>query len=183
LDRKHKSKKDLLFDVNFFYLKKFKEEVFKFSYINEPFLKGTVLFGLDFKNRIRPLIFNKIEKDGKIAPINPHLFKKFLISDKNRFVAFSSQTSLENLTPINEMLKNFQIDKSKIKNLTFCKSCLDSQKFTILNEGSQILSFKNQIICSECAYDIIFREIKFRGLVNQDRINPKLKNFFILAIG
>ena len=178
LDCKEKSKKDLILNVNFFYIKKFKEKDFKFSYINEPFFRGTVLFGLDFKNRIRPLSFNKIEKDGNIAPINPHLFKKFLLSDKNRFIAFSSQSSLENLTIINEMLKNFQFDENKIKNLTFCKSCLDTQKFTILNEGSQILSFKNQILCSECAYNIIDREVRHRGLVNQDRINPKLKSFF-----
>jgi len=178
LDRKEQTKKDLIFDVNFFYLKKYKEEDFKFSYINEPFFRGTILLGLDFKNSFRPLTFNKIEKDGNIAPVNPHLFKKFLISDKNRFIAFSSQSSLENLTPINEMLKNFQFDKNKIKNLTFCKSCLNTQKFTILNERSQILSFKNQILCSECAYNIIFREVKSRGLVKQDRINLKLKNFF-----
>ncbi|MFW9942290.1 MAG: DEAD/DEAH box helicase [Candidatus Thorarchaeota archaeon] len=178
LDRQVLKKKELIFDVNFFYLKKYKEEDFKFSYINEPFFRGTILLGPDFKNSYRPLTFNKIEKDGTIAPINPRLFKKFLISDKNRFIAFSSQSSLESLSPINEMLKNFQFAEKKIKNLTFCKSCLSTQKFTILNEKSQIKSFKNQILCSECAYDIIFRQAKLRGLINQDRINPKLKGFF-----
>ncbi|MFX0165070.1 MAG: DEAD/DEAH box helicase [Candidatus Hodarchaeota archaeon] len=178
LDRKDKSKKDLIFDVNFFYLKKYKEKDFKFSYINEPFFKGTVLFGLDFKNRIRPLSLNKIEKDGNVNPINPQLFKKFLVSNNNRFIAFPSQSSLERFASIDEMLKNFQINKTKIKRLTFCKSCLNTQKFTILNEKSQIKTFNNQIICSECAYEIIFREAKLRGLINQDRINTKLKNFF-----
>ncbi|MFX1290544.1 MAG: DEAD/DEAH box helicase [Promethearchaeota archaeon] len=178
LDRKDKSKKDLIFDVNFFYLKKYKEKDFKFSYINEPFFKGTVLFGLDFKNRIRPLSLNKIEKDGNVTPINPQLFKKFLVSNNNRFIAFPSQSSLERFASIDEMLKNFQINKTKIKRLTFCKSCLNTQKFTILNEKSQIKTFNNQIICSECAYEIIFREAKLRGLINQDRINTKLKNFF-----
>ena len=115
LDRKEPTKKDLVFDVNFFYLKKYKEEDFKFSYINEPFFKGTILLGLDFKNSFRPLSFNKIEKDGTIAPVNPRLFKKFLVSDKNRFIAFSSQSSLESLSPTNEMLKNFQFAKNKIK--------------------------------------------------------------------
>jgi len=78
LDRRIESKKELVFNVNFFYLKKYKGKEFNFSYVNEPFFRGTVLFGLDFKNRIRPLNFNKIEKDGKITPINPHLFKSFL---------------------------------------------------------------------------------------------------------
>ncbi|MFX1375942.1 MAG: DEAD/DEAH box helicase [Promethearchaeota archaeon] len=178
LERSQKSKKDLIFDINFFYLKKFKEKIFKFSYVNEPFFRGTILIGLDFKNRIRPLSFNKIEKDGKTNPINPHLFKKFLLSPNNRFIAFSSQSFPEDLTSINEMLNNFQFKRTKIKNLTFCKSCLSTQKFTILNEKSQILSFKNQILCSDCAYDIIFRQAKLRGLINQERINPKLKGFF-----
>ena len=64
LDRNHKDKKNLLFNVNFFYLKSFKKKVFTFSYISDPFFRGTVIFGLDFKNKIRPLLFNKIEKDG-----------------------------------------------------------------------------------------------------------------------
>ena len=178
LDRAQKSKKDLIFNVNFFYLKNYKEKTFRFSYVNEPFFKGFVLFGLDFKNRIRPLSFNKIEKDGKSSPINPHLFERFLLSSNNRFIAFSSQSSPEDLTSINEMLQNFQLNKTKIKNLTFCKSCLSTQKFTILNENFQIKSFKDQILCAECAFDIIFRQAKLRGLINQDRINPKLKGFF-----
>jgi len=178
LDRRIESKKDLVFNVNFFYLKKYKSKTFNFSYVNEPFFRGTVLFGLDFKNRIRPLNFNKIEKDGKITQINPHIFKTFLLSEKNKFIAFSSQSPFENFTPINEMLKNFNFDKSRIINLTFCKTCLDNNKFTILNENFQIKSIRNQILCSECAYNIIFKEAKHRGLITHDKINTKLKNFF-----
>ena len=178
LDKAQKSKKDLIFNVNFFYLKNYKEKTFRFSYVNEPFFRGTLLFGLDFKNRIRPLSFSKIEKDGKSNPIDPHLFDRFLLSNNNRFIAFSSQSSPEDLTSINGILKSFQVKKTKIKNLTFCKSCLDTQKFTILNEKFQIKSIKNQILCSECAYDIILRQAKLRGLINQERINPKLKAFF-----
>lgn len=178
LDRAQKSKKDLIFNVNFFYLKNYKEKTFRFSYVNEPFFRGIVLFGLDFKNRIRPLSFSKIEKDGKSNPVDPHLFERFLFSSNNRFIAFSSQSSPEDLISINEMLQNFQVKKNKIKNLTFCKSCLSTQKFTILNENLQIKSVKDQIICADCAFDIIFRQAKLRGLINQDRINLKLKGFF-----
>ncbi|MBY8990565.1 MAG: DEAD/DEAH box helicase [Candidatus Lokiarchaeota archaeon] len=178
LDRAQKSKKDLIFNVNFFYLKNYKEKTFRFSYVNEPFFRGIVLFGLDFKNRIRPLSFSKIEKDGKYNPVDPHLFERFLFSSNNRFIAFSSQSSPEDLIAINEMLQNFQVKKNKIKNLTFCKSCLSTQKFTILNENLQIKSVKDQIICADCAFDIIFRQAKLRGLINQDRINLKLKGFF-----
>ncbi|MHA2256486.1 MAG: DEAD/DEAH box helicase [Promethearchaeota archaeon] len=178
----HKSKnkdlkKETQFNVNFFYLKKFRERDFSFSYVNEPFFKGIVLFGLDFKNKMRPLSFDKIERDGKSSPINPHLFKKFLLSENNKFVALPSQTSTRDLTSIYEILNNFQFDKNKIINLPFCTSCLDSQKITILNEKSRIKSFKAQSLCSNCAYEIIFRDAQFRGLISQDRINPKFKNF------
>jgi helicase len=178
LDRAPKSKKDLIFNVNFFYLKNYKEKTFRFSYIHEPFFRGTVFLGLDFKNRVRPLSFSKLEKDGKSSPIDPRLFERFLLSSNNRFIAFSSQSSPEDLTSINEMLQNFQVKQTKIKNLTFCKSCLATQKFTILNKNFQIKSFNDQILCSECAFDIIFRQAKLRGLINQDRINSKLKGFF-----
>ena len=171
------SKKD--YSVNFFYLKKFREETLKFTYISEPFFRGTVLFGLDFKNKMRPLSFNKIEKDGVISPVNPRLFKQFLISKRNKFIAFSNQSSPEDFTLINDILTSFHFDKNKIISLVFCKSCLDSQKFTILNQNNQIKSFKNQILCSECAYDIVLREAKMRGLITQERIKPKLKNFFV----
>jgi helicase len=178
LDKAPKSKKDLIYNVNFFYLKNYKEKTFRFSYINEPFFKGIVLFGLDFKNRIRPLSFSKIEKDGKVNPIDPHLFERFLLSPKNRFIAFSSQSISEDLTYVNEMLEKLQFKKTKIKNLTFCNSCLENQKFTILNEKYQIKSIKDQIVCSDCAFEIVLRQAKLRGLINQDRINPKLKGFF-----
>jgi helicase len=167
------------FNVNFFYLKKFKEGTMSFTYISEPFFRGTVTFGLDFKNKIRPLSFKKIEKDKAISPVNPRLFKQFLISEFNKFIAFSNQSSPEDLTIINEMLTRFHFNKNKIISLAFCKSCLDSQKFTILNQNNQIKSFKKQILCSECAYEIVLREAKMRGLITQGRINPKLKNFFM----
>ena len=176
-NRPRVSKKD--YSVNFFYLKKFREETLKFTYISEPFFRGTVLFGLDFKDKMRPLSFNKIEKDGVISPVNPRLFKQFLISKRNKFIAFSNQSSPEDFTLIDAILTSFHFDKNKIISLAFCKSCLDSQKFTILNQNNQIKSFKNQILCSECAYDIVLREAKMRGLVTQERINPKLKNFFV----
>ncbi len=176
-NRTHGLKND--FNINLFYLKKFKEDTVKFTYISDPFLRGTVVFGLDFKNKIRPLSFNKIEKDGVISPVNPRLFKQFLVSKCNKFVAFSNQSSPEDFTIINEMLARFQFDKNKIITLVFCKSCLDSQKFTILNQNNQIKSFKNQILCSECAYEIVLREAKMRGIITQERISPKLKNFFM----
>ncbi|MFX1279448.1 MAG: DEAD/DEAH box helicase [Promethearchaeota archaeon] len=178
IDREHKSKKDLNFNINFFYLKRYKEKDFKFSYINEPFFKGSLLLGLDFKNRIRPLQFNKIEKNSSITPVDPRLFKKFLQSVNNKFIAFSNQSSNEDFTSMIDMLKNFQISEYKIKNLTFCYSCLKTQKFTILDDKIQIKSLKGQMICSDCAYDIIIKEAKLRGFINQSRINPKLKNFF-----
>jgi helicase len=182
VDREQKAKTNLQFNINFFYLKKFKEISFPFSYISEPFFRGTVILGLDFKNKIRPLSFNKIEKDGILSPVNPRLFKQFLISKYNKFIAFSSQTSLSDFTTVKEMLTSFQFDKNKIIKLNFCQSCLDSQKFTILNDKLQINSFKNQILCSECAYDIILREAKMRGMITPERINPKLKNFFMHMI-
>ncbi|MFX1322323.1 MAG: DEAD/DEAH box helicase [Promethearchaeota archaeon] len=178
LDKNRESKKELVFNVNFFYLKSFKQRNFNFSYVNEPFFRGSVIFGLDFKNKMRPLSFNKIDKDGAIIPVNPRIFKKFLLSDENKFIAFSSQTPSEDILPVKEMLNNFQFDKNKIVNLTFCNSCLDEQKFTILNEGFQIKSLKNQIICSDCAYNIILSQAKLSGLFSEGQVSPKLKNFF-----
>jgi helicase len=124
------------------------------------------------------LSFSKIEKDGVVSPINPHLFKQFLLSENNKFIAFSSHSSNQDMPAINEMLSSFQFDSNKILDLTFCESCLDSQKFNILDGSFQIKSIKNKIICTDCAYDIIFSGLKSRGLVTQERINPKLKNFF-----
>lgn len=178
LDKNRESKKDLVFNVNFFYLKSFKQKSFTFSYVNEPFFRGIVTFGPDFKNKMRPLSFNKIDKDSAIIPVNPRTFKKFLLSNENKFIAFSNQTSSEDFLPVKEMLNNFQFDNNKIINLTFCNSCLDEQKFTILSEGVQIKSFKNQIICSNCAYDLILSQAKISGLFPEGQISPKLKNFF-----
>ncbi|MFX1477829.1 MAG: DEAD/DEAH box helicase [Promethearchaeota archaeon] len=133
---------------------------------------------MDFKNKMRPLSFSKTEKEGFVSPLNPRLFKQFLLSENNKFIAFSSQSSIEDFKPIKDMLASFQFDQKKIINLTFCELCLESGKFTILNERQQIKSFKNQILCSECAYDIIFREAQLRGLITQKRVDSKLKNFF-----
>jgi helicase len=181
-DRKHTTKTDLLFNINFFYLKKFKEINSTFSYISEPFFRGTILLGLDFKNKVRPLSFNKIEQDGILSPVNPRLFKQFLVSKYNKFIAFSNQTSLNDFTTVKEMLTSFQFDKNKIIRLNFCQSCLDSSKFTILNENLQIKSFKNQNLCSECAYDIVLNRVKLSGLISQEKTNTKLKNFFMHLI-
>jgi len=179
LDRNRDYKKEMLFNVNFFYLKSFKKKRFTFTYVNEPFFKGTVLFGLDFKNKMRPLNFNKIEIDGSTKPIDPHLLRKFIISEKNKFIAFSSQTMPQDILPVKEMLNSFQYDKDKIINLTICDSCLDKKKFTLLNENLQIRALKNQIICSKCAYDIVVNRIKLTGMISQEKISPKLKNFLM----
>jgi len=178
IERDQESKNNLVFRVNFFYLKKYKKRVSSFSYINDPFFRGIVIFGQDFKNKMRPLTFRKIEKDGSITPVNPRLFKKFLLSESNKFIAFSNQSSLENLSPIFEMLTNLQFETDRIKNLTFCHSCFTNQKFTILNYNSQIQSLNNSIICTDCAYNIIIKEAKLRGIIPKDKISPKLKNFF-----
>ncbi len=177
LDKNREHKKDLLFNVNFFYLKSLKKKGIV-SYVNKPFFRGMVEFGLDIKNKMRPLKFNKIMEDGGYTPVNPRLFKKFLLAEENKFIAFSSQTNSEELEPVMEMLGNFQYDKNKIIKLILCELCLKDNKFTILNEGIQIKSFKNQIICSECALDIVLREARVRGLITRERISPKLKNFF-----
>ncbi|MFX1385934.1 MAG: DEAD/DEAH box helicase [Promethearchaeota archaeon] len=181
-DRNREYKKEVIFNVNFFYLKSFKKKRFTFTYVNEPFFKGTAIFGLDFKNKIRTLNFNKIEKDGSTQPISPRLLEKFILSDKNKFVAFSSQTSSNDFISIKKMLKSFQYDEDKIIILTLCNSCLDKHKFTLLNRNLQIKSYKNQIICSNCAYDIILNRVKLAGLISQEKISPKLKNFLMHLI-
>ncbi|TXT59071.1 MAG: putative ski2-type helicase [Promethearchaeota archaeon] len=179
IDRDEEHKKDLIFNVNFFYLRSLKKKKKRsFSFISKPFFKGNLIFGLDMKNKMRPLRFNKIYPDGTIKAVNPRLFKKFLLSEKNQYVAFSSQTDKEKLAPLLEMLENFQYDKESIIELTFCKSCLDKGKFKILDKGAQIKSLKNQIICSSCALDLIKKQAKMRGLVREEHISPKLKNFF-----
>ncbi|MDX1798500.1 MAG: DEAD/DEAH box helicase, partial [Candidatus Lokiarchaeia archaeon] len=181
-DRNRDHKKDFIFNVNFFYLKSFKKKIFTFTYVKEPFFKGRVIFGSDFKNKIRPLSFNKTEKDGHQQPINPRLLKKFILSDKNKFIAFSSQTPSQDVSLIKEMLSNFQYDTSKTINLTLCNSCMEKHTFTLINENLQIKSYKGQIICSECAYDILLNRIKLTGLISQEKISPKLKNFLMHLI-
>ena len=171
-------KKDLWFSVNFFYLKSLKKKKSSFSFVNEPFFRGEILFGLDLKNKMRPLTFNKLQKDNKLQPVNPRLFKDFLLAKENKFVAFSTSARPEVIAPVLEMLENFQFDQDKIERLVFCELCLKDKKFTLLNKGHQIISFKDQKICSDCALDIVLREGKMAGLISGERINPKLKNFF-----
>ncbi|MFX0137521.1 MAG: DEAD/DEAH box helicase, partial [Candidatus Hodarchaeota archaeon] len=124
----------------------------------------------------------QIEKEGFSQPVNPRLLRKFILSDKNKFIAFSSQTPSQDVSPIKEMLNNFQFDNNKIITLTLCNSCMDKNKFTLLNENLQIKSYKNQTICSECAYDVILNRIKLTGLISQEKISPKLKNFLMHLI-
>ena len=179
LDRNRVHKKELLFNVNFFYLKSFKKKIFTFRYVNEPFFRGTVIFGLDFKNKMRTLNFNKIEKDGSSQPINPRILEKFILSERNKFIAFSDQTSYEDTIPIRKMLESFQYDKDKITILTICNSCMEKHRFTLLNKNSQIKSYKGQIICAECAYGIVVERIKLTGLISKEKISLKLKNFLM----
>ncbi|TFG04837.1 MAG: DEAD/DEAH box helicase, partial [Promethearchaeota archaeon] len=179
LNKSPTKKKELIFDVNFFYLKSYKEKRNKLSYVNTPFFKGTVVFGLDIKNKMRPIKFSKTDENEKSIPINPRLFKKFVLAKENRFVALSSQTDRAEYDPILEMLQNFQFNKKKIKNITFCKSCLDEKRFTLLDHRNQIVSFKNDIICSDCALELVLKQIQMTGLIpSGERISPKLKNFF-----
>jgi len=181
-DKNRDHKKEMLFNINFFYLKSFKKKQFTFSYVNEPFFRGTAIFGLDFRNKIRPLNFNKIEKDGSSQPINPRLLRKFILSDKNKFIAFSSQTPSQDVLPVKEMLKGFQYNTESIISLTLCNSCMEKHRFTLLNQNLQIKSYKDQTICSECAFDIVLNRIKLTGLLSQEKISPKLKNFILHLI-
>jgi helicase len=181
-DKNWERKKEQSFIVNFFYLKSFKKKSQTYSYIKQPFLKGIVIFGLDFKDKIRPVSFSKIEVDGKLEPINPRLLKGFLIDERNKFIAFSSQTKQEEFTPIIKMLKNLQYDNDKIITMTFCKSCLNDKKFTILSEKSKIKSVKNQFLCPDCALDAVVSQARTMGIISSDKLNPKLKNFFIHLI-
>ncbi|MFX1390855.1 MAG: DEAD/DEAH box helicase [Promethearchaeota archaeon] len=178
-DRNREHKKELLFNVNFFYLKSFKKKGFTFSYINEPFFQGSATFGLDFKNKVRTLTFSKIEKDGNLQPVDPRLMEKFILSEKNKFIVFSDQTPLEETEPIRKMLESFQYNKEKIITLTLCNLCMEKHKFTLLNENIQIKSYNDQILCSECAYNVVIKRIKLTGLISRDKISPKLKNFLM----
>ncbi|MFW9952086.1 MAG: DEAD/DEAH box helicase [Candidatus Thorarchaeota archaeon] len=177
-DKNWDNRKELSFNVNFFYLKSFKKKNKTYSYINKPFFRGVVLFGLDFKDKIRPVSFSKLENDGNLVPINPRTLKKFLMDEKNKFIAFSSQTKTESFIPIKEMLKNLQYDENKLVSMDFCKSCLYNKKFTILSENLKIKSLRNQYICSDCALDVVIKQAQVAGLIPSDRLSPKLKNFF-----
>ncbi len=177
-DKNWDNKKELSFNVNFFYLKSFKKKNQTFSYIKKPFFRGFVLFGLDFKNKIRPVSFSKRESDGNSEPINPRLLKDFFLDKKNKFIAFSNQTKPEDFIPIREMLKNLQYDENNIINMTFCKSCLENRKFTFLSEKSKIKSLGSQYICSDCALDVVIKQAQVRGLITSEKLSPKLKNFF-----
>jgi len=177
-DRDRIHKKDLVFNVNFFYLKSFNIKKFSFTFINEPFFRGFVLFGRDFNDKMRPLEFKKIQKDNTVIPVNPRLFKKFLLAEKNKFIAFSEDAQESDYETITEMLENFQFDKNKVINLTFCSLCLDNNEFNMLNKSVQIKSVNKQTICSNCALSIVLREAKSIGLISEGRINPKIKNFF-----
>ncbi|MFX1354897.1 MAG: DEAD/DEAH box helicase, partial [Promethearchaeota archaeon] len=178
LDKNLESKKENCFNINFFYLKSFNKKTQSITYVKEPFFKGILLFGLDFKNKFRPLSFLKILRDGNREPVDPKIFKRFLVSEKSQFVAFSSQTNPNDFLKVHKMLKSFQIPEDKIINLTFCKACLDKKEFNILNKNHQIRSFQNQILCSDCALEIVLNRAKIIGLISTERINPKLKNFF-----
>jgi len=177
-DRNWENKKQLSFNLNFFYLKSFKKKSKSFSYISNPFFRGIIIFGLDYQDKFQPVSFSKLQKDGNPQPINPRLFKKFLVDAKNEFVAFSDQTHPNEFKPIKDMLKNLQFGEDKIRNLTFCKKCLDGKKFTLLGETTKIKSLQNQFICSNCALDLILKQASAAGLVSSKKINPKLKNFF-----
>ncbi|MFX0059773.1 MAG: DEAD/DEAH box helicase [Candidatus Heimdallarchaeota archaeon] len=177
-DKSLVKKNELQYEINFFYLKSYNQITSKFSYLKKPFFRGNILFGLDFKNKVRPLSFSKIQNDGSMTPVNPRLFKKFLLSEKNRFIAFSNQTEPQEFLPIRKMLENFQFNKERFINLTFCKSCLENKKFNILTKNSQIKAINNQILCPECALNIVIKRAKNIGLISGEKLSPKLKNFF-----
>ena len=179
LDKGLQKGNDLSYYVNFFYLKSFKRKTSKFSYINQPFFQGYVIIGSDMRNKLRPLSFFKINKENIQEPLNPKLFKKFILSENNVFIGLSNQTDMDEFKPIKSMLTNFQFDINKIKLLTFCSNCLEKRQFKILNKNFQIKAIKNQIICPDCALEQVIKQAEIRGLIPNKRINPKLKNFSI----
>ncbi|MFX1383278.1 MAG: DEAD/DEAH box helicase, partial [Promethearchaeota archaeon] len=178
MDKNREHKKDLLYNVSMYYLKSFNKEKRALSFVNTPFFEGNVIFGLDIKNKMRPLSFNKIQKNKAIDPVDPRLFKKLLFSNENQFIAFSNQSTFDELSPVLEMLTNFQFDEDKIIKLTLCNSCLDKSKFTLLEGRSTSISHKDQKICPDCALKIVLRRASSIGIIPRDNISPKLKNFF-----
>ncbi|TFF98278.1 MAG: DEAD/DEAH box helicase [Promethearchaeota archaeon] len=167
------------YNVNFFYLKSLNKKAKQsFSYISTPFLKGKLIIGLDFKDKVRPLKFDKILKDGNLRPIDPKLFKNFLLSDRNKYIAFSAHASNEDKTEFMKMLKSFQFEKEKVINITLCESCLKDNKLRILDAGHQIKSIKGQIICPDCAEEIVLQRAKAWHLITSKKVEGRLKNFF-----
>ena len=45
-------------------------------------------------------------------------------------------------------------------------------------KSKEIMEFGNSVYCSECDLDIVLREGRLAGLIPDERISPKLKNFF-----
>ncbi|MFX1239052.1 MAG: DEAD/DEAH box helicase, partial [Promethearchaeota archaeon] len=178
IDRNRDHRKELLYNVNMYYLKSYNKSKFSFSFVSNPFFKGNVVFGTDFKNKMRPLVFNKILKEGGIEPIDPRMFKKLIMADGIQFLAFSTQSLREDINPILEMLDNLQFDPDKIKKLPICDTCLDERRFTLLEGRSPSVSHSNKLICSECALKIVLRQATSVGLLSTNKISPKLKNFF-----
>lgn len=178
LDRNLKKAEDEHYKVNFFYIKSAKHNLSKFSYVSQPFFQGYVVIGLDMKNKLRPLTFYKINKDGSQDPINPRLFKSYLLAENNKFIGFSSQANQEEYESIKKMLRNFQFNQDKIKYLTFCSSCLENGTFKILPKGLQIQTINQQIVCPNCALEFVVKQAEVRGLIPKERMDPKLKNFF-----
>ena len=178
IERDVKKREKLIFDVNFFYLRKYDQKSGSFSFIDKPFFKGRVELGLDMKDRLRPLRFIKLTKEDNVKPITPRMFKKFLFEDNNKFIAFSSEAGSQDLSPMIDMLHNFQFEEEKIKYLTFCQNCLDKRQFKILDENLQIKSFNDQIICSECALKIVKRKAELSGFLPiKKKSLRKLKGF------
>jgi helicase len=179
INRDQKAKKDLVYDINLFYLKSLKKSKKQsFSFVSVPFFKGAIILGFDFKDKMRVLKFDKRLENDELRPIDPNLFKQFLLSPNNKYLAFSKQALFEENQPFLEMLNSFQFDKEKIINLTFCHTCLNEKRFKILNKGHQIKSFNNQILCPSCAEKIVLRRAQAMGFVSSEKISGKLKNFF-----
>ena len=168
LDKNPLSSKNEIFTIYLFYLKKKSGK--RLIYSSNPFFKGELTFGLDLKNKIRPVKFIKHLKEGT-KPINPKLFKEFLKSNRNKFLAISDQTDVKTLKPLMDMLKSFRFNR--IERLTLCNLCFGNNKFTLLDKSEIIRSFKNQIICPDCALTFIVNELKMRDV----DVNPKLKDF------
>lgn len=160
-------KKDI-YTLYLFYLKK--KAGRQLIYSGQPFFKGEITFGFDFKNKIRPVFFEKYVKKEK-KPIDPKLFKQFLNSEYNKFLAISDKTNLEDLEPLMKMLN--ALHYKNIEKLTLCDLCIVDNKFTLLDTSEVIHSHNNKSICKSCSLNIIENELKVQGVA----VNPKLKDF------